>query len=151
LRYQPRQALRRSGPRRVSRPDVPDVLVPQLGPGADELGHEPDALRVVHDLDPDALVLEVLLGSLERLPFADADPRDAVQQDGAAAHAARAEGRVEDAAAVFAGREAAPPPALGQPGVLQAVHLGVQDDAFLLDALVVPPADDRPVEDQDGA
>ena len=71
----------------------------------------------------------------ERPVLADDHPRDAVEENRAAAHRARRERRVDRALAVDAGRLAA--------GVLERVHLAVQDRAALLHAAVVAAAEDR--------
>ncbi len=120
-----------------------DVFVPELGAGLDEIAHEADALGVLEDFEGYALASYVVFGALEGCVFADDDAGDFVEEDGAAAHGTGGKGGVEDALGVDAGGEAA--------GVFEAIHLGMVDDAAVLDALVVAAADDAALVDEDGA
>ena len=117
-----------------------DVLVPELRAGGDEVLHQPDAARIVDDLELDAPSAEVVFGALEGAILADDDAWHLVEQGRPAAHVAGGEGRVEDAALVLGGSQAA--------GVFEAIHLAVEDGAAPLDASVVAAADDFAVEDE---
>ena len=117
-----------------------DDLVPELRVGGDEVLHQPDAARIVDDLELDAPSAEVVFGALEGAILADDDAWHLVEQGRPAAHVAGGEGRVEDAALVLGDSQAA--------GVFEAIHLGVEDGAAPLDASVVAAADDFAVEDE---
>jgi len=121
----------------------PDVLVPQFRPGLDEIAHDSDALGVLHNLDLYALTADVILGTLESDIFPDDDVGDFVKKSRAAAHGAGRESGIKDALGVNAGGQAA--------GVFQAIHLGMVDDAAVLDPLVVAAPDDLPPMDEHGA
>src|SRR5439155_1703424 len=101
-----------------------DVLVPELRVLGDETRHHPDARGILQDLDGDAARTQVRFLARERAVLAGDHVRDAVQQDCAAAHRARREGRVEHRRAVD-GRGLAS-------GILERVHLAVQNRASAL-------------------
>ncbi len=98
------------------------------------------ALGVVADVELDATGTQMRFGTGEGPVLADHDTGDVVQQHGARAHVAGRQRRIQRRSAVVGGAEA--------PGLLQAVHLGMQHGAALLDALVVAAADDRAVDDE---
>ena len=56
----------------------PDILVPQLRPGSDELPHEPNAFGVVDDGQLDAARANVVLGSAERPILSNDDSRNTI-------------------------------------------------------------------------
>jgi len=103
---------------------------------ANESSHQLDARRILDHVDGDATRTKQVLLAEECLVLPDDDFRDAVQQNGAAAHGAWRQRRVEYARAIDAGRLAS--------GVLQRIHLAVQDRAASLHAPVVAAADDAP-------
>src|SRR5512139_2808306 len=121
--------------------DHADVLVPQARIAGDEAAHQLDAHRLLQDLDLHPVRPQQGFFAGEGAVLADDHLGNAVQQDGAAAHRARRQGGVEHRLAVHAGGLAA--------GVLQRVHLGVQDRAAALHAAVVPAADDTPLVHDD--
>src|SRR5882672_5900917 len=84
-----------------------DVFVPQLRTSADESAHQLHARRIVRDRDFDAARTHVGLGTLEGAVLADDHARNLVEQDRAAAHVARREGRVDRRARVLARLEPA--------------------------------------------
>src|SRR5262245_45678829 len=105
-----------------------NVLVPQFGFFANETGHQSNAVGVIGNdhLDP-ALAQDLrVAGKIGGL--ADDDPRDAELDDGAGAHHARRQRRVEGHA----------PIGFLPSSLAQAVHLAVRDWVTLLDALVAP-------------
>ena len=106
----------------------------------DELPHHADALVVLHHLDADAARTEEIFLAHERAVLADDDVRDAVEEDGAGAHRAGRQRRVEDGGAIDRRRQPA--------GVLERIHLAVQDRAALLDPPVVAAPEDAPVVDE---
>ena len=73
-----------------------DVLVPQVRVFGDEGGHEFHARGIVQNFDNDTLILEKVLGTLERAILPDHHPRYSVEQHGTRAHRARRQRRVED-------------------------------------------------------
>src|SRR6266540_2614719 len=120
-----------------------DVLIPELRVLLDELAHELDALGLMQHFDADALRAHVVLRPFERDVLAYDDPGDAIQQNGATAHRAGAEGRIDRATLINRGLLAA--------GVSEAIHLRVVDDAPTLHALVAAAPDNVSVEDKDRA
>lgn len=120
-----------------------DVFVPEFGAGRDEVAHELDAGGIVEDVDFHTLRADIGFRALESDVLADDDVGDFVKERGAAAHGAGRKCGVEDAARVDGSFLAS--------GVFETVHLGVVDDAAVLDALVVAAANDFAVEDEDGA
>ena len=117
-----------------------DILIPKLRFGGDEVAHELDAGRVLADFNVNALGADVFFGALEGYVFANDDTGDFVEEGGAAAHGTGGKGGVEGAALINGSVLAA--------GILEAVHLGMMDNAAMLDALVVAAADDLPVADK---
>jgi hypothetical protein len=109
----------------------------------DEVLHQLDAGGVLEDGEVDALGADVGFGALEGDVFADDDFGDFVEERGARAHGAGGEGGVEGAAGIDVGGEAA--------CVLEAVHLGMVDNAAMLDALVVSATDDGVIADENRA
>src|SRR5438034_4474432 len=120
-----------------------DVLVPELRVLGDETRHHPDARGILQDLDGDAARTQVRFLARERAVLAGDHVRDAVQQDRAAAHRARRQGRVEHRRAVD-GRGLAS-------GILERVHLAVQNRAPALDPAVVAATDDAAVVHEHGS
>ena len=100
---------------------VPDVRV-GLHPGL-EVGDEG---RVLLDVDLDAAVAQEWLVAAEVGGVADDDAGEAELDDGAGAHHAGAEGRVERALR----------PAAEQPGLAEAIRLAMQNDRPLLLAAI---------------
>ncbi len=119
-----------------------DVFVPKLRPGCNKIAHQADALGVLHDVDFYALAPDVILGALKGDVLANDDVGDLVEESRAAAHGTGREGGIKDALGVNAGGKAA--------GVFQAIHLGMVDDAAVLDALIVAAADDLTLVNEDG-
>src|SRR5918999_892011 len=112
----------------------PDVLVPELRVRRDELRHETDAPVVLEHVDGHASRAQQLFLARERAILADDHARDPVEENGAGAHRARRERRIDRALPVHDGRLA--------PRRLERVHLAVQHGAATLHAAVVPaPAD----------
>src|SRR5438874_1710622 len=81
-----------------SRRSDADVLVPELGPGANELRHHTETLRVVEHVQGHAARAEVSFGALKRPVLTDDDPGDLVQEHRPAAHVAGGQGRIEHGA-----------------------------------------------------
>ncbi len=110
---------------------------------ADEPLHHLDAAGVLEHFHGHASVPQQVFLAPERDVLADHDAWDAVQENRPRAHGAWRQRRVQDTPAIHDGREAA--------GVLQGIHLPVEDGAASLHAAVVPPADDPAPVDEDGA
>src|SRR5713226_8960256 len=111
-----------------------DVLVPKLRMRFDELRHQRDAAWILNDFDPDATRSKQLLFTEKRLILADDHVRNAVEQNCAAAHRARRQRGVDHALAINSG---------GLPaGVLEGIHLAMQNRAALLHAPIVSASDD---------
>src|SRR6185503_17986473 len=121
----------------------PDVLVPDRGVLADEPLHHLDAAGVLEHFHGHAAVPQEIFLAAEGDVLADHDAWDAVQQDRPRAHRAWGQGRVQDAPGIHRRRAPA--------GVLQGIHLAVEDGAAALHAPVVPPADDPALVNEDGA
>lgn len=107
-----------------------------------KIRHELDARGVLHDFHFDALGADEFLRALEGLVFTHNDVRDFIEQRGAAAHGAWRERGIQSASLINGRLLAA--------RVFEAVHLGVVDDAALLDALVVAASDDFAVAHEHG-
>src|SRR5579862_3652915 len=80
---------------------APDVLTPYLGIPLLELRHDRDAGRVVEQHDLDALGAQEAEVALEGPRLPDDHPGDLEQQDGAGAHLARGQRRVQRGARVI--------------------------------------------------
>ena len=74
---------------RDSRLLLPDVFVPQVGLGCDEVAHHLDAAGIVAHVDGDASGAEQVFSSDEGAVLSDDDAGDPVEEDGAGAHVAR--------------------------------------------------------------
>src|SRR5262245_4922442 len=120
----------------------PNIFIPQLRLGGDEVAHQLDARRILADFHGYTLRADVFLGALEGYVFADDDARDFVKERRAAAHGTGGKGGVEGAALVNRGFSAT--------GVFQAVHFRVMNCAAFLDSLVVAAADDFAVAHEHG-
>src|SRR5581483_9683769 len=108
---------------------------------ADELLHQLDAARLLAHLDDHATATQQLFFSQESAIFADDNSWDAVEQDGAGAHGTRRQSGVQHALAVNRGRLSS--------GILQRVHLAVENGAAALDTAVVSAAEDLSLVDKD--
>ena len=117
-----------------------DVLVPQRRLGGDEILHHLDALGVLQHLHRHAVRAQMFLVAQESFIFADDDVRNFVELDRAGTHGAGRQRRVNRAALIDFGGQAA--------GIFERVHLAVMDDAAVLHALVVAAPDDFAVADQ---
>src|SRR5688572_949187 len=114
-----------------------DILVPQFRVIGDELPHHADAGRILHHLNFDSAVVEQLLFAEERLVLPDNDARDPIQQNRAATHRAGRKRGVERRFAIDGSGQAT--------GVLERIHLAVQNGAPALDSAVMSTAQDAPV------
>lgn len=85
---------------------------------------------------------DVGFGALEGGVFSYDDFGNSVKESGTAAHGAGGEGGVEGALAIDAGGLAS--------RIFQAVHLGVMNNAAVLDSLVVAAPDDFTLVNEDG-
>lgn len=65
-----------------------DIFVPQIRLGFDELTHERDATRVVHELDLNTRIAHPVLTAFEGRVLADDHAPKPVQHGSAAAHGA---------------------------------------------------------------
>lgn len=119
-----------------------DVFSPEFGLVVNELLHQIHAFLIVENVQVDSAHHQILLGSLEGAVLPHYNSRDTVEQRGSAAHIARRQSRVKHAALVVFG--------LQSPGVLQTVHLGMQDGAPFLNAPIVASADNFAVQNQNG-
>src|SRR5262247_3765860 len=109
-----------------------DVLVPQLGPIADEAGHQGDAIGIVGDQHLDAARAQELRVAWKIPRLAHHHAGNAELDDGAGAHHAGRERGIKRHAAIGS----------LTPGFAQTVHLAVRDGIALLNALVAPPRDE---------
>jgi hypothetical protein len=110
---------------------------------ANKIPHQLYTLGVIDNLELDAAGPEVILGTAKRAVLTNHDPRDPVKQDGAAAHVARRQRRIQRRAPVVCCSE--------PPRVLEAIHLGVEHGAAFLHPLVVAASGDPAIEYEDGA
>src|SRR5262249_55998171 len=110
---------------------------------ADEPPHHLDTAAVLEHFHAHARRPQAVFLASERDVFAAHDAWNAVQQNRARAHGAWGQGCVQDTPSIHGGRAPA--------GVLQGVHLPVEYRAAILHAAVVPPTDDLPLVDEDGA
>src|SRR5690606_35204659 len=115
----------------VARSIEADVFVPQVRMLADEALHHGDAAFIVHEAQLDAFLLEPVLASLKGAVLTDDDAADAVEDGGAAAHCAGAEGGAEGQAG----------PVAPSSGVADADGLRVGCGVAGLDAKVVAGGD----------
>src|ERR1043166_10077377 len=118
-----------------------DIFIPQGGVAGDEIAHQGNAVRVLHPRYPHALVAQIILGSLEGDIFADNDAGNSVEQNGAAAHRAGREGRINNAPLINRRALSA--------GILEAIHFTMAYDAAVLHALIVAASDYFSIADQD--
>src|ERR1043166_7382623 len=113
-----------------SGPDLhSNILVPQLRTRGDEMPHQLNTPRVLPHFQLHALRAHVLFRAFERDIFTDDDARDLVEQSSAAAHRTRRQSRIKRATAVGG--------CLLPACVFEAIHLGVMNDAAVLDTLIV--------------
>lgn len=117
---------------RLSTAWLPNVLVPELGLGADESSHEVDAFRVIEHHKLHSVPPQPVFGAEESAIFTNDNFGNFVEQSRAGAHRAGRQSGVENALAVDAGRLAA--------GVTQGGHFRMQDGVGSLHALIAPPA-----------
>src|SRR6266403_1259253 len=117
-----------------------DIFRPQGGVGLNELCHQLLAPSVLEHVDRHPAASKQILLAAERSVLTHHHARDAVQENRAAAHRARRERGVDGAVAIDAGGLAT--------GVLERVHLAVENDAASLDPPIVATAEDPPVVHQ---
>jgi len=117
-----------------------DIFVPERWMGGDELPHQCHAFLIVHDFDLNTSRTQVVLGPLKRAILTNNNPGYAVQQYGAAAHIAGRQRRIEHRLAIIGSCQ--------PPCILEAIHLGMQHGATLLNSLVMPTPDNLPFDDQ---
>src|SRR4051812_20375209 len=101
---------------------------------ANEGQHQFNAGWKLENFDRHTARSKELLLSEERLVLANDDPGDSVEQDCAAAHRARRERRVQRGFAIDASRQPS--------GILERIHLAVQNGTSLLDAAIMATAQD---------
>ena len=122
---------------------IPDVLRPQRRLRLNELCHQRLAPRILQNLDGYPARSQELLLPEEGPVLADDDPRDAVEENCAAAHRAGRQCRVDRALAIDLCRSAA--------GVFEGVHLAVEHDTPALNAPIVAAPEDSSAMHEDGA
>src|SRR5439155_17448884 len=108
-----------------------------------EVCHQLLALHILNDLDRHPPGAQQVLLPEEGPVLADDDPRDAVEEYGAAAHRAGRQGGVQRAPSID--------PRRSPTSALQRVHLAVKHDAPALHAPVAPTPENATVVDQDRA
>lgn len=123
------RSCRRRFPTRFKTADLlhGDIFVPELGFFLDQTGHQGDAAFIVKHGDFDAVAFQKCNVAGKVFIFADHDALNAELNDGARAHHAGTERRVQRDGLVTA----------APPGLAQAVHLAMRDRVALLNALVV--------------
>ena len=109
----------------------------------DEVAHHGDARLVLNDVDANAPARQPFFLAHERAVLADDHNRNAVQHDGAAAHRARRQRRIDGAGLIDAGGLTS--------GIFERVHFAVEDCAAALDSSIVAAADDAAVVHQNGS
>src|SRR2546427_501552 len=122
---------------------ITDVLRPQGRLSPNEVCHQLLALHILNDLDRHPPGAQQVLLPEEGPVLADDDPRDAVEEYGAAAHRAGRQGGVQRAPSID--------PRRSPTSALQRVHLAVKHDAPALHAPVAPTPENATVVDQDRA
>ena len=113
-------------------PSLPNIFVPKVGVGADELAHQLNAVRIVEDGDVDTVLAEEVFRAEKVLILADDDAGNAVEQGRAGAHDAGAERADESEVG----------PVAAASGVAKTDGLGVRSGVSGLDAEVVSARDD---------
>src|SRR4029079_4820422 len=117
-----------------------DVLVPEFRVCRDEGLHHRGTPIVLQHVNPYASRPQQIFLALERLILADDDAADAVEQDGTAAHGARRQRRVHHRLPIDIGGSTA--------GALERIHLPVEDRTPLLNAPIVPAAQNDALVDE---
>src|SRR5262245_51004302 len=113
---------------------ISDVLRPERRLRLNELCHQRLAPRILKDLDGHAARSQERFLAEEGPVLADDDPRDAVEENRAAAHGAGGQRGVDDALTIGPGRLS--------PRVLKRVHLAVEHGAPALHPAIVAPSED---------
>src|SRR5262249_53209185 len=111
-----------------------NVLVPERGISFNELAHHRDALLILKNVNPNPVASEPFLFASQRLVFTDDDRGNSIKHDGAPAHRARRQGRIQGAGPVDECGVTA--------GIFERIHLAMQDRAATLNASIVSAADD---------
>src|SRR5690606_29915293 len=122
------------------RPLLPNILVPQLRTSGNEFSHQADAGFVLQHAEFHAVGTKQVFAAHESLVFADHDFGNAVKQDRPGAHGAGRKRGVDHRLPVNLGGLAS--------GVLECIHLPVQNGAAALYPAVMAPADDAAVVHQ---